>query len=267
MILHSKSDLSLSILIANIILCDPLMARPSHSQPFWVNPCKFEPRSERNSAMASFHASTSSSTSRSEEELLENILLTVRIALRHCRDFTERFVRRTFNTELEDHHIRWREHRGLTLTPTKDIPLQPSSALPIIYSLLQSLGPGLEQVVRGQSQHQGEFHQEFHGTNIGLRNVLCELKIAMLELDLEFEDGPDRDIRAEDIEDKSYRDLRDWFVFRDYINSLEYILQLLLRLKLLPQHSASTSAATKNNRYPIVLLIFAFGSKYIFGYT
>lgn len=34
-----------------------------------------------------------------------------------------------------------------------------------------------------------------------------------------------------DIENKSYRDLRDWYIYRDYMNGLEYVLHSFHHLK------------------------------------
>ena len=45
--------------------------------------------------------------------------------------------------------------------------------------------------------------------------------------DIEFEDDITRDIMkndVRDIRDQSYRNLRDWWIYRDYMNGLEYII-------------------------------------------
>lgn len=34
-----------------------------------------------------------------------------------------------------------------------------------------------------------------------------------------------------DIEDDSYRNLRDWYIFRDYMNGLEYVIHSFNHLK------------------------------------
>ena len=34
-----------------------------------------------------------------------------------------------------------------------------------------------------------------------------------------------------DIEDESYRNLRDWYIYRDYMNSLEYAIDAFTHLK------------------------------------
>ena len=57
--------------------------------------------------------------------------------------------------------------------------------------------------------------------------VLCELQMAMLERDIEFGEDISREIMkndVRDIQDQSYRNLRDWYIYRDYMNGLEYII-------------------------------------------
>ena len=69
---------------------------------------------------------------------------------------------------------------------------------------------------------------------IDLFQVLCELQMAMLERDIEFEDDITRDIMkndVRDIRDQSYRNLRDWYIYRDYMNGLEYIIHAFDYLK------------------------------------
>ena len=67
--------------------------------------------------------------------------------------------------------------------------------------------------------------------------VLCELQIAMLERGLTHSGPASRRIMAKevrDIEDDSYRNLRDWYIYRDYMNSLEYVVHSVAHLKRRP---------------------------------
>ena len=251
---YSKSYWSLPVFILLTILPIPLMARPKLSEPFWINPCRIYPHSEASSALAPYHSFTSSS----EEELLEKILLTVRIALQQCQDFKEEFVSRIFKTDLEDHEIKWREHGRQNNHQSKDIPLQFILTLPKIYALLQTIAPELAELVRNMERYHRDFLKKARGMRNGLRDILYEIQMAMLELNVEFEDVLIGSTRQENTVDKSYRDLRDWFVYRDYMKSLEYILQLLIRLKVTqPLPQAYSSAAIENIKYPIVLLILS----------
>ncbi len=63
--------------------------------------------------------------------------------------------------------------------------------------------------------------------------MLCEIQIAMLEKGILPDEDVGRSIMSSevrDIQDESYRNLRDWYIFRDYMNSLEYITHALKHL-------------------------------------
>ena len=64
--------------------------------------------------------------------------------------------------------------------------------------------------------------------------VLCELQIAMLEKGIEPKENVRRDIMKENIRDvdsDSYRNIRDWSIYRDYMNGLEYALSVFSHIK------------------------------------
>ena len=64
--------------------------------------------------------------------------------------------------------------------------------------------------------------------------VLCELQIAMLEKGVEQNEDIGRDIMGEnirDVESDSYRNIRDWSIYRDYMNGLEYALSVFNHMK------------------------------------
>jgi len=240
------------------LLSEVVVARPTmHSntrnrgrsrrgpKPKWVNPCGIDPSFVRNHAIFSYH----DVTPLSDQELIQNILLSAKNALVHSDDFKEKFVRRTFSTpSWEDHHVTWKEQRYNWLPSWKDIPkhlhealesghlqkLTLDTALLRIYNYLQRFAVGLEEVVLDQALFDGEFIQEFNEAEYKLKAVLCELQMAMLERDIEFEDDITRDIMkndVRDIRDQSYRNLRDWYIYRDYMNGLEYIIHAFDYLK------------------------------------
>ena len=67
--------------------------------------------------------------------------------------------------------------------------------------------------------------------------------MAMLERDIEFGEDISREIMNDDvrdIQDTSYRNLRDWYIYRDYMNGLEYIVHSFDYLKK-NHHSQSQS--------------------------
>ncbi len=112
------------------------------------------------------------------------------------------------------------------------------------FNSLQRLAVGLEQIVIDQSLYNGKFLADFNEAEFKLKavsilifikfisalissyfQVLCELQIAMLEKGIFFEEDVTRTIMSpeiRDIQDESYRNLRDWYIFRDYMKGLEY---------------------------------------------
>ncbi len=64
--------------------------------------------------------------------------------------------------------------------------------------------------------------------------MLCELQVALLEKGIIHSEPTSRRIMSQeirDIEDDSYRNLRDWYIYRDYMNSLEYVIHTFDHLK------------------------------------
>ena len=64
--------------------------------------------------------------------------------------------------------------------------------------------------------------------------VLCELQLAMMERGISVDEEISRQIMRKEIrhvESDSYRNLRDWYIYRDYMNSLEYAIDAFTHLK------------------------------------
>lgn len=67
------------------------------------------------------------------------------------------------------------------------------------------------------------------------RQVLCELQVALVERQLSSRPDVTRDIMKSEYRGMSssetYRNLRDWLIFRDYMNGLEYVVQVFEHLR------------------------------------
>jgi len=89
-------------------------------------------------------------------------------------------------------------------------------------------------MVEDQAMYDGDFIMEFNEAEYKLKAVLCELQMAMLERGLEVGEDVDRSIMSKEVrntEDSSYRNLRDWYIYRDYMNGLEYVIHAFDHLK------------------------------------
>jgi len=252
----------LSVFLIFLITIDGTFARPmnqrnSHKKkvrskapkPKWVNPCGINPQFIKNHALQAYHEIMPLT----DRELLQNVILSARNALIHSDAFKEKFVRRTFSTpSWEEHHQYWKDQRLDWLPSYQDIPkhlsekvhhshlssLKMDSALLKIYNYLQKIAVGLEQVVMDQAVYDGDFIQEFNEAEYKLKAVLCELQVAMLERGIEQEQDVSRDIMPDEskyMEDSSYRNQRDWYIYRDYMNGLEYVIHSFDHLKKLDQ--------------------------------
>lgn len=63
--------------------------------------------------------------------------------------------------------------------------------------------------------------------HLPLFQVLCEIQMAIVERKVTPRPDVTRDIMNEDrVLDETYRKLRDWAIFRDYMNCLEYVIEV-----------------------------------------
>jgi len=182
---------------------------------------------------------------------MHGIVNMAKMALRQSRFFKEDYVKKTFHEpSWWDHHERWKDMRYRWLPTWEEVPkhlhenallshyeeLEMMSALQNTFTYLQKLAAGMEQVVIDQADHKGKFLMEFDTAQYALKTLLCEIEYAMLQKGMkehELEEIP-RDIMPENVrhlEDTSYRNLRDWYIYRDYMNGLEYVVDAFNFLK------------------------------------
>ena len=84
-----------------------------------------------------------------------------------------------------------------------------------------------------------EREREIDSISITLENVrlqvLCELQVALVERQLSSRPDVTRDIMKSDFRkvssSETFRNLRDWLIFRDYMNGLEYVVQVFEHLR------------------------------------
>jgi hypothetical protein len=73
----------------------------------------------------------------------------------------------------------------------------------------------------------------------------------MLEKGIWPQEDVSREIMApdvRDIEDESYRNLRDWYIYRDYMNGLEYVVHAFSHLKRKQGQGSSAEKRTMRRR-------------------
>lgn len=114
----------------------------------------------------------------------------------------------------------------------ESLPLQLQTALPEAYEMLQYYAVALEQVVHNLKGDPLE--SRFRAIENHLRSVLAEVQSAMTECGIKQRPDVQRTVMTDEhriIEHTTYRRLRDWYIYRDYMILLEYIKEQFTYLK------------------------------------
>lgn len=94
---------------------------------------------------------------------------------------------------------------------------------------------GLEQIVWDQEdQEEEDFIEKFKETEYKLRSLLCEIQVAIIERGLDMRPDVRRDIMTDpyrNMSNTTSRYFRDWVIFRDYMNALEYVVDVFRHFK------------------------------------
>jgi len=218
------------------------------SKPNWHDPCGLKHQGQFRNRHKNPYINY---VTPSDDDLMHNIVNMAKLALRQSRYFKEDYVKKTFHeTSWWDHHERWKDMRYKWLPSWEEVPkhlhesvllshlngLEMVSALQKVFTYLQKIAAGMEQVVVDQADNNGEFLTEFDRAQFGLKMVLCEIEYALLQKGVPEEELAEvpREIipmRIRNLEDQSYRNLRDWYIYRDYMNGLEYVVDAFTHLR------------------------------------
>ncbi|XP_076638884.1 uncharacterized protein LOC143350800 [Colletes latitarsis] len=218
-----------------------LESRRLSSPPKWVNPCGLS---------AEDFTGDLDVVQLSDSQLLHQVVVQAKTALMHAELFRDDYARRIFNIDYADLHSTFIDHHYDWLPGWREIPknlgeqlnqeyldkLELDKALIDAYEYMQKYAVGLEQIVWDQEDLQLAFRKQFKDTEYKLRTVLCELQVALVERQLSSRPDVTRDIMNADFRttmssSETYRNLRDWLIFRDYMNGLEYVVQVFEHLR------------------------------------
>ncbi|XP_067209427.1 uncharacterized protein [Linepithema humile] len=225
--------------------------RMSSAPQKWVNPCGLAAET------VTYDGDSSTDVVQlQDDQLLQQVVVQAKTALSHAKLFRDNYVRRTFKMEFDDMHATWKDSHYDWLPGLNEIPkhlgekldqkyldtLELDKALLDAYEYMQKYAVGLEQIVWDQEEHHLEFHKQFQDTEYELRTVLCELQVALVERGVMSRQDVTRDAMSSEYRAMSssstFRNLRDWLIFRDYMNGLEYVEQIFEYLrKHLPMQS------------------------------
>ncbi|CAH1983107.1 unnamed protein product [Acanthoscelides obtectus] len=207
-------------------------------QPKWINPCGYP-----NNCSDPEHGAGASTVS--DKDLVTQIVTQTGVALNWAKEFKETYAQRTFNKNstslhkmMEDQKIEWLELLPKKLGEELDQEylknLVLDDTLLNVYRYLQTIAVGLEQMTWDQEDRNGDFINEFRVMEQQLRSVLCELQNTMCEKSIPIQYNVQRDVMKDEYRrDKDATSIspRDWIIFREYMNTLEYVLQTFRHLK------------------------------------
>nr|XP_046487515.1 uncharacterized protein LOC124221492 isoform X2 [Neodiprion pinetum] len=228
------SSLLVTLLVASIHGAPTMTTDRRILQGKWVNPC----------GLALTDGDPDGEVPQlNDAQLLSQVVIQAKTALMHAEIFRDDFLNKTFRTTFAKIHSDWKMYRYSWLPSKQDIPkelnellakedlekLELDKALLDAYTYMQTFAVGLEQIVWDQNDNDSEFHKQFADTEFKLRTVLCELQAALVERGVKPRPDVTRAVMGADIrgyKDESTRSVRDWVIFRDYMNGLEYIIQV-----------------------------------------
>uniref|UniRef100_A0A1B6DXL0 Uncharacterized protein n=1 Tax=Clastoptera arizonana TaxID=38151 RepID=A0A1B6DXL0_9HEMI len=206
----------------------------------WVNPCGGTRNPDYDSTEQSYH-------DYNDPKILDPfnpIVVLCNNSLTHAKLFRDQYVKKTFEQDFakqlemwsfQSVHYDWLPSEeqlpkslGQPTSPEHLDSLKINDVLLDTYEYLQKIAVGLEQVVWDLNKNGGEFIQNFQDAESFLRGVLCEIHMAIFDRRITQRPDVTRDIMSLDMRELSttHRKLRDWVIFRDYMNCLEYVREV-----------------------------------------
>lgn len=202
------------------------MAAPigSGTTPAWVNPCVLDPDQVLSSGGGA------EPTNQPPIKLYRSIVIQAENSKESTDKLIPEFVLETFKDPQFPSYSKDLSYKWLPVlpepTPDHIQSLSAEHALRSSYEYIQYYAVGLEQIVLDQVMYDGTFLDQFRSLEGKLRQVLCELQVAMLEMKIKQNADVTRNVMAQeyrDMDNKMARDLRDWIILRDFAGALHYI--------------------------------------------
>ncbi|KAJ8913109.1 hypothetical protein NQ315_000566 [Exocentrus adspersus] len=197
------------------------------SNEFWINPCQLP---EQSSSVENADPTNISKTD------LQNIAHQASLALQQAQSFKHSFANEVFKKEFYDLHsdLKSQKLEWLKLQLPKSLEdqvpcehlksLKVDEALLESYASLQMIAVGLQQMVCDLEAHDEPFLTEFTEATGQLKTVLCELQETIVGSGIKMRPDVTKDILkgSDKDSDRTFRKNRDWMIYRDYMNILEY---------------------------------------------
>ncbi|XP_046386251.1 uncharacterized protein LOC124156014 [Ischnura elegans] len=184
----------------------------------------------------------------SDDMLIDNIRIVATGAIDYAKMWRRDYVNQTFNVDFVQHHEAWRTNRYSWLPTLDDIPKELGEPVPddhlkkltfvdalkSTFTFMQKYACGLEQVTWDLEDNHSPFLQNFRNAELHLRDIICEIEVALIEKGEKVPSDVQRNIMPREfrsVSHETHRNLRDWLIFRDYMNGVEYVIRVLEYLK------------------------------------
>ncbi|XP_054277119.1 uncharacterized protein LOC128996026 [Macrosteles quadrilineatus] len=208
----------------------------------WINPCGFK---NKNTYRSIWYDDVYRPTGEQWRLMLQVTQMWIGKARRSFEEFRERYVQETFQVKFFQHHREWAIHdyEWLPKLPKKLGEKTPKEHLKTLFldrwagwctHWLQIVDVALEQVLwdwhlegdQGNPKYKEAFEDIWYTNNL----VLCDTWSYVRDLGLQPMPDIGREVMPyefRDIQDETTRNIRDWIIFRCYMNLLEYMDDVL----------------------------------------
>ncbi|GIX93465.1 uncharacterized protein CDAR_408941 [Caerostris darwini] len=225
---HSSGFLLAGLYTASFWFCMLTMfatvdCRPHNmSEPRWINPCDlpghlFDPLSDMVGAPYV-----------DEFEIAQGLAKKSRLARDQAKHlFTEfideAFADGSFLDGLSSHRLTWLPKVTRSEVRNMDLP----EACPFWFRVMQYYGVGMEQVIMDEVLYGGSFLTFYREAENHLTQLLCQLQMSIYLLRVKQDPDVLRDVMNQKYRSgaMSQRMLRNYLIFRDYINALEIMVE------------------------------------------
>lgn len=170
----------------------------------------------------------------------DSIVLSARNALQQMERYGEEFVTSRFGTSLAAHHMEWMEQRYTWFVSAEDVPknlneslaetvlatLDVDAVLRMAQNLLQKMKIALDRIASDLHNADGDLVDNFLQSRDFVNAVVYEVTSAMREFQIPPHPPVPSDFMPASVVSADQSAMRDWFLYRECRNTLEYIIQV-----------------------------------------
>lgn len=206
------------IFAANVFLVD--------EKPFWVNPCGYLKKNEEPPITSL--------------DVVKRVLSEANFNQNFFNQFKFEYIKELTGVEFNEHYGAWQNISNSWMTD--ELPVMPGEVLSkawlesrtfpgeltFTFETLQRVAVGLEKTI-DDAKKDNTFYNELLECKFKLKALLCEVSDGIEDMKQKRNPDIERKVIPDDIRDETnvgQRNFLNTIIFRDYIISIEYILQV-----------------------------------------